>query len=212
MNSNAKERKTAAAQAPTQEIPTTTVKVSKKESKKEKAVPEYRTDVWVDALWDSYSAAVSQIFKWLESSEDAFLQAVKETNRWNGKFRSHLGDLKDVAQPNNSNAYNLVNNLFFYWKKEDDQVQEKLDELDNLLQDVTRKLTELTWNPWKLASDFASNMEKQWEENLSEWVNALRNQRQIVASLTEQYISLGKNNHRTFLRTIEDRFRPLSIE
>lgn len=200
MSQSPKEKKTALAE----EVQNAVVPITSAKEKTEMKNTDYRVDALVDSLWDGYAATVSQAQKFLESGENAYLLAIQELFKSNEEYRRQVEELKELTQPDLSSFKGFLS----FWKKEDEKAKAQTEQLENLFQEVTKKLGEIAWNPWKFAVDFVEVAEKRFEENSQELVKALREQRKTFTSLNDQFVSLAKKSHRTFLRSLEDAVRP----
>jgi hypothetical protein len=178
-----------------------------KEQKKEAKAPQYRVDALVDTFWNGYMSAVSHTHQSLENYEDAYLLTLKETLKLTEGYRRQVEELKEASQ---TNCY-LFKGLFSVLKNDDAKAYNHAEELTTLFQDVTKKLGEMAWGPWKVAAEIAETAEKRFEENSKEVIKSLREQRKSFASFTEHMISSAKSNHRSFLRFIEDTVRPFVV-
>jgi hypothetical protein len=181
--------------------------VTAKEQKKEAKESQYRVDAFVDAYWNGYMSAVSHSHQLLENYEDAYLHALQETLKLTEGYRRQIEELKEASQ---TNCY-LFAGFFSVLKNDDVKTFTHSEELTNLFQDVTKRLGEMAWGPWKVAAEVAETAEKRFEENSKEFIKSLRERRKTFASFAEHVISSAKSNHRSFLRAIEDTVRPFVV-
>jgi hypothetical protein len=177
-----------------------------KEKKAEMKETTYWADSFVDTLWDDVESRLSRVREYLEDAEDAYLKAVNETTKFASEYRENLeGLIKDFTQIGREQIQNL--RIRGNDDEQDDVAQASAEAQEEPLQSIVDKLEKIAWTPWKSTVELIERAEKRFEENTREYIKYRRERRKSWASLTEEYISLARKNHRAFLRALEDGLR-----
>ena len=82
--------------------------------------------------------------------------------------------------------------------------------LDNQLVEVGQKLENLALTPTKFSNELLNQSGKRFEEGTREFIKVSREGRNAWSLINDEFMKLGREYHRTILRSLEDTARSVT--
>ncbi|MEB1807006.1 MAG: hypothetical protein LPK26_06860 [Bacillaceae bacterium] len=174
---------------------------------KQKNETNHVTDTLVETLWDQYEGALARYRTQTDERYDAYLNALKQTRKFNQDYRETLKGFYQEARNTNKEVYNgITSNITERLQREP---SEKSKEVQNQWRDVTSRLEEISVTPMKQMFEMINRVEDRIEQNTEQYINYRRNRRKAWASLTDEYIQYARTQNINAARRLENSFRTL---
>lgn len=170
---------------------------------------QYVSDTFVRTLWDQFEEAVSRTREVREQQRTAFLNAMKETLKFNEVTRNTLKTIFEetnktnkelVSEIANSNT-GLANNT---------EVTERFRPVLDQWNGVASRFNELATTPVKASFDILEGIEKQLEKSTESYISYAKQTQESWDSVADEYIKVSRNYHEDFAHRLEDSYRTLT--
>ncbi|MEH6991504.1 hypothetical protein V7075_02210 [Neobacillus drentensis] len=178
---------------------TTTKKIE--QVKKAAVVKEedYQIMPLVETLWNQFGLTLDKAKELQESGEEAYLKTLKETIKFNKEFRNSFTNLYQESKKTNSGIVDGVSALM----KKNDPLQIDFPELSDQFRDVSERVENLALTPIKLSFDLMDQFDNNLVENSENYVYYVRERRNDLLKVTDDYVEIAKNNHKNIVSMIE---------
>jgi hypothetical protein len=180
------------------------VEVSKEEKQHE---PSYVTDSFIKTFWDQFEGAVSHTREFREQRQELYLQAIKETTKFNGVYLNTLRGLFEQATKLNSDlSKGSYQNYMF---KTNESTHEVTDTLNSHVYEAASKLEELYIAPIHSAFDLIERNEKLFEQNTEAFIDYTNEALNAWETVTDDYLKQARKTHLDIAHRLEDSVRVL---
>lgn len=178
----------------------TTTKKSEQAKKAVEVKEEgYQVMPFVDTIWNQFALSLDWAKELQESGEEAYLETVKETIKFNKDFRNSFLNLYQESKKTNSEIVDSVSALY----KKNDALQIDFPELTDQFRDVSDRVENLALTPIKLSFDLMDRFDNNLVENSENYVHYVRERRNDLLKVTDDYVEIAKNNHKNIVSMIE---------
>jgi hypothetical protein len=180
------------------------VEIQKVEQQKE---TNYVSDPFIDTLWDQFEGAVSRTRELREQSKELYLNAIKETTKFNGVYRKTFMGLFEQATKLNGDFRNglFQNNIF----KTNESALEVTESLNSQVSEAASKLEELYLTPINSAFDLIKKTEELFEQNSGAFIDYTNEARNAWEAVFDNYVKQARKTHQSIAHQLEDSVRVL---
>lgn len=169
---------------------------------------QYVSDTFVSTLWDQFEEAVSRTREVREQQRNAFLNAMKETFKFNQVTRNTLKTIfEETSKTNKEFVSEIANSNHGLANSE---ATERLRPVLDQWNGVASRFNELATTPVKASFDILEGIEKQLEKSTESYVSYAKETQESWDSVTDEYIKVSRNYHEDFAHRLEDSFRTLT--
>ncbi|TDL74555.1 hypothetical protein E2R56_10295 [Rhodococcus qingshengii] len=181
------------------------VEVPKVEKQNE---PSYVTDSFIETFWDQFEGAVSRTRDYREQSQELYLNAIKETTKFNGLYsKTLLGLFNQATKLNGDLSKGLFQNNIF---KTNESTHEVTESLKSQVSEATSKLEELYLTPINSALDLIESTEKLFEQNSVAFIEYTNEAMNSWEDVTDNYLKQARKTHQNIAHLFEDSVRVLA--
>ncbi|WP_144552287.1 hypothetical protein [Bacillus sp. X1(2014)] len=167
----------------------------------------YVTDSFINIFWGQFEAAVSRTRELREQQQELYLNAIKETTKFNGVYRNTLKGLFEQVTTINSD---LRKGIFQYNVIKGNESTEVMTEsLNSQVSEVASKLEELYLTPINSAFDLIESTEKRFEQNSEAFIESTNEALNAWESVTDNYLKQARETHENIAHRLEDSVRGL---
>ncbi|TWD89608.1 poly(hydroxyalkanoate) inclusion protein PhaP [Neobacillus bataviensis] len=180
------------------------VEIQKVEQQKETS---FVSDSYIETLWGHVEGAVSRTGELREQSQELYLNAIKETTKFNGVYRKTLKGLFEQAIKLNSDFRKgfFQNSIM----KTNESAQEVTESLKSQVNEAASKLEELYLTPINAAFDLSEKAEKLFEQNCEEFIEYTNEALNVWEAVTDNYLQQARKTHQDIAHRLEDSLRVL---
>ncbi|WP_078428118.1 hypothetical protein [Alkalihalobacterium alkalinitrilicum] len=163
------------------------------------------TETFVETFWDQFEVALSRISKENDERSDAYLDAVKQMNKFSGDYRKTIRGLyQETRSTNDELVKGISSSISEKLKREPSQHSQ---ELYKQWRDITNKFEEISLTPLNQTFDMIERIEKRVEQNTEDYIKYSRNRRKAWSSVSNEYIQILREQNKQAVGRIEDSFR-----
>ncbi|MFP5106383.1 hypothetical protein ACSU6B_06375 [Neobacillus sp. C211] len=169
--------------------------------------PSYVTDSFIETFWDQFEGAVSRTRDYREQRQDLYLEAIKETTKFNGVYLKTLKGLFEQATKLNGDLRKglFQNNIF----KTNESTHEVTESLTSHVSEAASKLEELYLTPINSAFDLFERTEKLFEQNSEAFIEYTNEALNAWEAVTDNYLKQARKTHQNIAHQLEDSVRVL---
>jgi ribosome-associated translation inhibitor RaiA len=180
------------------------VEVPKVEGQNE---PSYVTDSFIETFWDQFEGAVSRTRDYSEQRQELYLQAIKETTKFNGIYLKTLkGLFEQTTKLNGELRKGLFQNNIFNTNESTHEVTESLK--SHVIEGAS-KLEELYLTPINSGFDLIERTEKLFEQNSEAFLEYTNEALNAWEAVTDNYLKQARKTHQNIAHRLEDSLRVL---
>jgi hypothetical protein len=176
-----------------------------KMTQKKKTDSTYVTDSFVEGFWDQYEESLSRIRKLGDERQDTYLNALKQSNKFNGDYRNTIRDLyKETRNANIEIAKALTSNISGNMPNE---VSKSTEKLRNLWQETATKMEEISLTPLKQTLNLMDEAQNRIEQNVEEYIKYSQERQKTSSNASNQFVKQVREQNQNFTRRLEDTFK-----
>ncbi|MDR7235469.1 hypothetical protein [Neobacillus drentensis] len=185
------------------------VEVAKVEIQKVEQQTEtnYVSDPFIETLWDQFEGAVSRTRELREQSQELYLNAIKETTKFNGVYRKTLKGLFEQTTKLNGDFRNglFQSNIL----KTNESTQEVTESLKTQVSEAASKVEDLYLTPINSAFDLIKKTEELFEQNSGAFIKYTNEARNAWDAVFDNYFKQARKTHQNIAHQLEDSVRVL---
>lgn len=180
------------------------VEVPKVEKQNE---PSYVTDSFIETFWDQIEVAVSRTRDYREQSQELYLNAIKETTKFNGVYsKTLLGLFNQATKLNGDLSKGLFQNNILNTNESTHEVTESFK---SHVSEATSKLEELNLTPISSALDLIERTEMLFVQNSEAFIEYTNKAGNAWEAVTDNYLKQARQTHQNIAHLFEDSVRAL---
>ncbi|WP_413301720.1 hypothetical protein AA0X95_22335 [Bacillus sp. 1P10SD] len=153
---------------------------------------------FVNTFWDQFEQSRERALQLRENREDAYINALKEVNKFNKQYRNTIAKLYNQTKKTNKELVSELMHQFNAGKEEPKEeviLSNERDELKNQLKEVSGQLEKLALTPIKSVFHMVDRLEDNFERNVESSITYARERRNAWLEVRKEYIKLARNTH-----------------
>jgi hypothetical protein len=159
--------------------------------------------LFVDTLWDQYEQSLERARQLRESSEDAYINTLKEVIKFNKQYRKSIANLYDQTRKTNNEVVSgliqqlntRTEELMMEEAKVEAGILSEQKELKNQLKEVSKQLENLALTPIKSVYHIIDQLEDNFEKSTESNIGFARERRNAWQQVTNEYVKMARNTH-----------------
>jgi hypothetical protein len=159
--------------------------------------------LFVDTLWNQFEQSIERTRELHENREDAYMNALREVNKFNKQYRKSLGNLFEQTKKTNkevvSGVVQQINSRREAFLKDEERVEAGImgesEELKQQLKEVSHQLENLALTPIKSVFQIIDQLEDNFEKSTEANISYGREQRNAWQQVTNEYVKMARSTH-----------------
>ncbi|MDQ1004022.1 putative nuclease with TOPRIM domain [Neobacillus niacini] len=159
--------------------------------------------LFVDTLWNQYEQSIERARQLRESSEDAYVNAIREVIKFNKQYRKSIANLFEQSKKTNkevvSGFMQQMNARREQLMKDEERFEAELknerEELKEQLKEVSHQLENLALTPIKSVFQIIDQLEDNFEKSTEANIAYGRERQNAWQQVTNEYLKLARNTH-----------------
>ncbi|WP_209123725.1 hypothetical protein [Alkalihalobacillus sp. BA299] len=165
------------------------------------------TETFVETFWDQLEESLSRLSKENDERSEAYLNAIKQMNKFNGDYRNTIRGLYEESKSTNEELLKgFSSSISERLEKEPSQNSQ---EFVQQWRDLASRFEEMALTPVNQTFNMIERIEKRVEQNTEEYIKYSRNRRAAWTSVTNEYIKILREQNKAFAGRMEESFRTL---
>jgi DNA anti-recombination protein RmuC len=156
--------------------------------------------LFVDTLWNQYEQSIERARQLRESSEDAYVNALREVIKFNKQYRNSIANLFEQSKKTNkevvSGFMQQMNARREQLMKDEERIEAEMkNELKEQLKEVSHQLENLALTPIKSVFQIIDQLEDNFEKSTEANIAYGRERQNAWQQVTNEYVKLARNTH-----------------